>query len=382
MSVKDFTKKYYVKRTNTNCVKWDASKAQGLIPMWIADMDFKTDEHIISGLTRRIEHGAFGYSLSPKDYFDAFIAWHQRRHDVTYDRDWIRFTSGAVDGIVQCLYAFTEEKDAVLITTPVYPPFSGSIKRTGRTLVTSPLLVEDNYCSFDYRDIERKFKKKNVKAMILCSPHNPLGRVWKKGELEELFDLCQKYNVLVISDEVHGDLIMPDQEFVPALSLKKYHDSVVSLSAVSKTFNLAIFYHSQVIIPNRKLRKIFDEMQYKYHKEDPNEFSLLASYYGYKHGDEWLDGLLEVVYDNYKYLYKRLSPYCDILPLEGSYLCFVNFKDSVEEAADFLKEDCGILANPGESFGKGYETWARFNLATSHAVIKKACDAIIKALDK
>ena len=382
MSVKEFTKKYYVKRQGTRCAKWDTMKKKTTLPMWVADMDFKTDEHIINGLVKRIEHGAFGYTMEPEDYKKAFCDWHQRRHHVEYEEDWIRYSPGAVDGIIECLYAFTKEKDAVLITTPVYPPFSGSVKRTKRTLVTSPLKDTDNYFTFDYPDIEKKFRTKNVKAMILCSPHNPLGRVWKKGELEELFDLAKKYNVLIISDEVHGDLIMPDQEFVPALALKLHRDHVVTLTAVSKTFNLAIFYHSHVLIPNKKLRKQFDAYQESVHKGDPNQLSLLASYYGYLYGDKWLDGLNEVIYDNYKYLKKRLSPYCDIVPLEGTYLCFVNFKDRVENAKKFLLEECDVYVNAGESFGKGYDTYARFNLATSHSNIKKACDAIIKALDK
>ncbi len=381
MTVKEFTEKYYVDRRGTNCVKWDLVD-ENTLPMFIADMDFKTDEHIVEGLKKRIEHGAYGYSVSPKDYKDALISWNRRRHNVEYKADWIRFSPGAVDGLIQCLYAFTKEGDPVLITTPVYPPFSGSIKRTKRKLVRSPLKETDGYFTFDYADIERKFKKHQVKMMILCSPHNPLGRVWKKGELEELFDLCAKYDVLVISDEVHGDLIMPDQEFIPSLAFKKHHDRIISLSALSKTFNLAIFYHCHVIIPNRKLRAIFDKYQFEVHKGDPNQFSLLASYYGYLYGDEWLDGLNEVVYDNYKYMAERLRDYVRFLPLEGSYLLFGDFSKVTNHAGTFLKEKCQIRVNAGETFGKGYETWARINLATSHANIEKACDRILSAIDQ
>ncbi len=379
MSVKDFTEKNYVKRRNTSSAKWDIPSAEGKLPMWVADMDFKTEERITENLKKRIESGVYGYAIDPEDYAEAMIGWNQRRHGVTYEKDWIRYSAGAIDGIIQCLSAFTKKDDPVLICTPVYPPFYSSVKRTGRKLIESKLSKDGDYFTMDYKDIEKRFKKYGVKAMILCSPHNPLGRVWKKGELEELFDLCERYNVLVISDEVHSDLIMPDQEFVPSLSFKKHQKHIVTISAVSKTFNLAMFHHCHVLIADKKLRKIFDQYQYETHREDPNAFSLLPSYYGYKYGDEWLDGLIEVVFDNFKYLKKRLDKYCEILPLEGTYLAFLDLGKYTENGKQFLL-DCGILANAGETFGKDYASWVRLNLATSHANVKKACDAIEKAI--
>ena len=372
----------YVKRNNTNSIKWDVDKAKGVLPMWIADMDFKTDERLIKELNKHINHGAYGYSMIPNDYYDVYISWYKRRNNVSYKKDWIRFSPGAVNGLKQCIKSFTKENDAILITTPVYPPFFYSIKETKRKLVTSKLLLKDNYFSFDYQDIEKKFKNQKVKMMILCNPHNPGGRVWKKGEIEELLELCKKYKVLMISDEVHSDIIMPDQIFTPALSFKKYQDNIITLNSLSKTLNLAMFHHSHVLIPNEKLRNKFDKFQEEIFANSPNNFNLLPTYYGYKYADKYVDELCETIYENYNYLKKRLGKYIDILSLEGTYLIFINLDKYCKNAAEFLYQKAKIYANPGESFGKGYDTWARLNLATSKANIKKACDQILKAISK
>lgn len=382
MDTKTFTEKYYVDRKNTDCIKWDGANIGKKLPMFIADMDFKTEDKIIEGLNKRINHGAFGYSFLPEDYFDALNVWNKKRNKITFKKDSVRFSRGAVDAINQVLYALTKPKDAILITTPVYPPFAGSIKNTKRTLVTSSLIRKNGLFTFNYEDLEKKFKNRKVKMMVLCSPHNPLGRVWTKKELEELFKLTHKYHVLVLSDEVHSDIIMPNHKFIPSLSFKKYANEIIPITALSKTFSLAIFAHCHVIIPNKKLRDKFDKYQYDYHLASVNVFNAYPTYYGYKYGEEWLDSLNLVVYENYKCLCDKLGEYLEILPLEGTYLAFVNFKGYTKNAYDFLDKKCDIVSNPGETFAKGYETWARLNLATSLDNINKACDAILKQIKK
>ena len=301
MNNKEFTKKYYINRTNTNSIKWVHARKNKCLPMWIADMDFKDDERVINELKKFIEYGDYGYSQLPEDYYDTYIKWHKDRNNVVYKKDWIRFSKGAIDAIYQIIYSFTQKNDAIMINPPLYPPFKTSIKQCGRKVVESRLIKTGNYFTFNYKDIEKKFKEKKVKAFMLCSPHNPIGRVYKQGELEELFELCKKYKVLVIADEVHSDIIMPDQKFIPALSLKKYQDNIISINAVSKTFSLAVFAHCHVVIPSNKLRAIFDSYQKNNHLASVNCFNALPSYYGYKYGGEWLDCVNNVVFENYQY---------------------------------------------------------------------------------
>lgn len=382
MDTKTFTKKYYVDRRNTDCIKWDEKETIGKLPMFIADMDFKTEDKIISQLEKRIKHGSFGYTFLPEDYYDTLNAWNKKRNGITYKKEAIRFSSGAVDAIYQLLHSLTNKNDAVLITTPVYPPFYAAVKITGRKLVTSSLKRINGLYTFNYEDLEKKFKEKKVKMLILCTPHNPLGRVWTKQELEKLFALTHKYHVLVISDEVHSDIIMSGHKFIPSLKFKKYENEIVTITALSKTFSLAIFAHCHVIIPNKKLRDKFDKYQIENHKASVNAFCAYPTYYGYKYGEEWLDSLNKVIEENYCYLCLRLGSYVDILPLEGTYLAFVDFKGYTKNAYKFLYEKCGIMPNAGETFDKNCGTWARLNLATSLANVKKACDAIEKELKK
>ena len=382
MNTTEFTKKYYMDRSKANSIKWKIAKEKKCLPMWIADMDFKDDERIIEALHEFIEYGDYGYSSLPEDYFQTFITWHKNRNDIVYDKDWIRFSKGAVDAMYQLIYSLTDENDAIMINPPLYPPFKNTIKATKRKVVESKLLNNDGYFTFDYKDIEKKFKEKKVKMLMLCSPHNPLGRVWKIGELEELFDLCQKYGVIVVSDEVHSDIIMPDQKFIPSLYLKKYRKNIITITAVSKTFSLAIYAHCHILIPDKKLRNRFDAYQTKYHLSGVNAFNGLPSYYGYKYGSQWLDDVNNVIYENYSYVRKELGKYCNMTTLEGSYLLFLDLGEycNNESAAKYLEENCHIMCNPGESFDPCFSSWVRMNLATSLANVKKAVKAIKKTI--
>ena len=378
----EFTKKYYIDRSKANSIKWAMANKEKALPMWIADMDFKDDERVIKALNDFITFGDYGYANLPSDYLDVFCSWHKNRNGITYNKDSIRFSKGAVDAMYQLIYSLTNKGDAIMINTPLYPPFKNTIETTGRKVVESKLINTDSYFTFDYKDIEKKFKNKKVKVLMLCSPHNPLGRVWKKGELEELFELCKKYGVLVIADEVHSDIIMPDQKFIPALSFKKYQNMIISIIAASKTFSLAVFSHCHIVIPNKKLRTTFDKYQKVNHLASVNAFNGLPTYYGYKYGSEWLDALNNVVFENYNYIKKQLSPYCNMTSLEGSYLLFLDLGEhnTCESAAKLLREKAHIIVNAGETFAPEYNNWVRINLATSLTNIKKAVKAIKEVL--
>ena len=382
MNAKEFTEKYYVKRNNTDSIKWDDQEAEGKLPMWIADADFRLDDKVIEMLNKRISHGSFGYSYLPEDYFETMINWNKDISNVTYKKEWIRFSSGAINGLTQVICSLTNEKDAILMTTPIYHHFFHTIKTTKRKLVESSLNKEGTYFSMNYKDIENKIVKNNVKMMILCSPCNPVGRIWTKEELEKLFAITHKHNVIVVSDEVHGELVMPGYKFIPSLTLKKYQNDIITLNAESKSFSLAMFSFSHIICPNKKYRNKIDEYQKYYDIQSPNGFNGLATYYCYKYGKEWLQGFNNTVYENYLYVEKHLSKYCEMTKLEGSYLLYLDFSKSIKEgsAYEFLKDKCNILVSSGEQFKKGYDKWARLNLATSLANVKKACTNIEKEL--
>ena len=382
MNNQAFTEKYYISRTKGNSVKWQRGRKENCLPMWIADMDFKGDERVIAALLRFIETGDYGYANLPEDYYKVFIDWHQRRNHVEYKQEWIRFSKGAVDAMYQVIYALSEPGDGILICTPLYPPFKAAIEECGRKVFESKMIDNDGYFTFDYKDIEKKLKSGKIRMMMLCSPHNPVGRVFKKGELEELFDLCHRYHVLILSDEVHSDIIMPDQEFIPSLALKKFRNDIITITAASKSFSLAVFSHSHVIIPNAKLRRKFISYQRHNHTGSVNAFNALPTYYSYLYGEEWLDSLDNVVFENYQYFRDQLGSDLKMTSLEGSYLLFVDIGKYTkgETAAECLKKKCGLLVNPGEAFAKGYESWVRINLATSMKNVKKAVSAIRKLI--
>lgn len=381
MDTKEFTKKYYINRRNTNCYKWDNEKALNKLPMWIADADFKVNEKVIEKLKEKIDEGAFGYGFLPKDYLDEMIKWNQKVSNIKYKKEWILFSKGAIDGICQLINTFTKEKDAILICEPVYNPFKEVIKANKRKAIISNLINNNYHFEMNFKDIEKKIIKYNIKMMILCSPHNPVGRVWEKDELEILFSIAKKYKVLIISDEVHCELIMPNHKFIPSLAFEKYQDNIIAINAESKSFSLALFNHCHIIIPNDKLRKQLNIYQNVHHINNPNAYNGLSSYYAYKYGYEWLKAFNNVIYENYLYLKKHLAPYCEMPNLEGTYLVYADFSKSIKDgdAFDFLYNNADLFLNAGEIYGKGYEKWLRFNLATSLDNIKKACNKIKKA---
>ena len=384
MNNKEFTKRYYLDRSKGDSIKWQRGRKLSCLPMWVADMDFKCDERLITALNDFITKADYGYANLPEDYYDVFINWHQRRNNVRYKREWIRFSKGAVDAMYQIIHAFTQKGDSIMINTPLYPPFKASILQTGRRVVESKMINNDDFFTFNYKDMEKKFSSGKVKMLMLCSPHNPLGRVYKKGELEELFELCHRYHVLICADEVHSDIIMPDQSFVPALSIKEYQNDIVAIIAASKTFSLAVFSHCHIVIPDEKRREKLIRYQQDYHTGSVNVFNALPTYYGYMYGEEWLDALCNVINENYHYIYNKLSKYLEISVLEGSYLLFINLGKYTGgmDAGEFLIEKCHILCNPGKDFDKKYAGWVRMNLATSLSNVKKAVKSILEIIEE
>lgn len=390
MKAQEFVKKYLVDRHNTWSSKWDGLQEKfgesDLLPLWIADMEFRTPEAVTDTLVKRARHGVFGYSIVPDSYYDAFIHWMQRRHNCHVEKEWIRFSTGCVTGIAWSIAAFTDPGDACMILTPVYYPFHNVVTNNKRTLVKVPMDYDGNgHCTMDYEAIEKTIVEKDVKLFVQCSPQNPMGRVWTEDELDKVLALCEKHHVLVVSDEIHQDLVTGDHPFISSLAVNggKYRNNLVVLNSATKTFNLATLIHSHIIIPNPKLRKRYDDFASGMNRTEVSIMGMLAAEAAYRHGEEWLDGLLQVIRENYEYVkttFARELPLLTVCDLEGTYLVMLDLRAYVrpEVTKDFVQGQCKLGVDYGEWFGDEYQGFIRWNLATDPALIKEAVSRIIK----
>ncbi|AME09496.1 MULTISPECIES: MalY/PatB family protein [Gemella] len=389
MDIEKFVKKYSVERRNTDSLKWDALEEKfgnsNLLALWVADMEFKTPECVRKTLKNRVEHGVFGYTKLSESYYTEYIKWHKERHNYTIEKEWIRFAPGIVQAILWILHAYTKEDDSVVIMPPVYYPFSLMIKNSKRKLVEANLLEKNGKFKIDFETFEKVIKENNVKLYIHCSPHNPIGRVWTLEEQMRVFEICEKYNVLVLSDEIHQDFVYKPHKQIATLSLEngKYIDRLIVANSGSKSFNLASLCHSSIIIADETLRKRFDDFGKKYLAVESSYLGQIALESAYREGKEWLENLKEVIEYNYKMLYnefKKYLPTVTVYPLEGTYLAFVNLKSILNGRTikEFIQDECSLAIDYGEWFGKNYKEYIRINLATTPENIKEAISRIIE----
>ena len=387
--VEEFVKNYYVERRNTNSLKWDALEErfgdENLLALWVADMEFKTPECIREDLNKRIEHGVFGYTKLPESYCDAYKKWHKDRYDYEVNKDWIRFAPGIVQAILWVIHAYTKENEAIIIMPPVYYPFANSIRNSKRKLVESPLVEKDGTFKIDFEKFENEIANNDVKLYIHCSPHNPVGRVWTLEEQKRVFEICEKHNVLVLSDEIHQDFTYDKNKQISALSLEngKYNSRLIVANSGSKTFNLASLVHATLLIPDSKIREQFDKYSKKNLGAEPSLLGQIALEAGYREGDHWLNGLKETVIFNYNLLHDTLAqkvPEIIVYPLEGTYLAFVNIEKVLngKTTKQFIQDECGLAIDFGHWFGEGYNNYIRINLATSPDNMKEAVSRIVE----
>ncbi|MCI5941958.1 MAG: PatB family C-S lyase [Ligilactobacillus animalis] len=393
MNKQEFLAEYAVARKNTDSVKWDNLKetfdAEDLLPLWVADTEFKAPKEALEAMTKRIAHGAFGYSLTPDAYFEAYFKWQKERYGIELHREWMRFGTGVVQSLSTLVNLLTQKDDAVLVLQPVYYPFMKVIENNERKLVVSDLKNEAGVYSMDLADIEEKITEEQVKLLILCSPHNPVGRVWSEAELAELLELCRQKQVLVIADEIHHDLLLTDKPFVSALEVSegKYRDNLVVVDAPSKTFNMAALQNSHVIIPNPQIRQRYDKLVERLAAPAGSILGKVAAAAAYEHGASWLEGLLETIQTNYDYVKENLTkayPQIVISPLEGTYLMWIDLSAVVDPAKLelFVKNKAGLAVDFGDWFGASGAGHIRINLATTPENIERAVTALLKALDE
>ena len=376
-------------RKNQGCTKWDKADllygGQNLLPMWIADMDFEVAPPIVSAIEKRVQNKVFGYDFLTDEYFEAVKGWMKKRHHYEIEKEWITFTPGIVTALHMAVNAVTQPGDEVLITSPVYGPFFGATTDEGRTLVDVPLIEEDGYYTMDFEGMEKAVTPK-TKAMLLCSPHNPGGRVWTREELEKLDAFCQKHNIFVIADEIHNDLILTDREHIMYGNVSEHAKmNSIICTAPSKTFNLAGIQGSNILIANEEVRKVFQAQVAKAHAS-ANDFAGPATIAAYNESEAWLDELLEVLKSNSQYFVDFIHEHCPELKVrmnEATYLMWLDCRGlgmTEEELGKWFAEEVGIAANAGSWFGKTGTNFRRLNMACPRSFVEDACQRIEKAV--
>ena len=380
-----------INRKHTNSVKWDGHDKfkvhPDAIPLWVADMDFKTLPEITQALNKQVEFGVYGYAFEPDSYFDSVIAWMKRRHHWDIKKEWILTTPGVVSGLNACILSLTQENDSILIQEPVYHPFKNSIKYNKRIPVINELVCEESHYSINFEDFENKIINHNVKLFILCSPHNPVGRVWLKDELIQMADICHKHGVVIVSDEIHMDFIYKGHEHHVLANLKpEYQDFVITLVAPSKSFNLAAFKVSQLATTNPDFKKKIEHEYERLGFHGHNTFGLLACEVAYRSGDQFMDDVVEYIYQNILYIKDYVSENLSmikVMDIEGTYLLWLDFSELKLEQADlmdFLGSEALVWFNDGSIFGESGKGFVRMNCATQRDVIKQALDQLNKAI--
>lgn len=381
----------YKDRLGTDCNKWDGCEEkfgdEHLLPLWVADMDFEAPSCVKEALRKYVDFGVFGYYRVPDSYYEAFINWEKTYHDYEVKKEWIRFAPGVVPAFNWLIHILTNEQDGVLITPPVYYPFKDAIVNNNRMVIESPLVRMEDHYELDYEDFEQKIKEQNVKLFIFCTPHNPVGRVWKKEEIVKVLDICKKYGVYVIADEIHQDIIMKGYQKVTAATTGDYDEIMVTLTAATKTFNLAGCQNSIVVIPDETLRKRYDDYLTKLRITGGNAFGYVAVQSAYEGGRAWLDEVLNLIEENYhlmKSILEEKLPKVWIPKLEGTYLMWINLGAyvSADEIESVIQKDCGLAVDYGSWFGgESYGTFVRVNLATREENIRLAAEKIVEALE-
>lgn len=393
MNTTNFTKTYYINRRGTHSRKWDGEHLKfsrtDLLPLWVADMDFMTPQCIQEAICNYVKANPLGYTMTNPDYISAVMNWHKRRHNCNLEQDWLTSVPNVITGIMWCIGTFTKTNDAIAVLTPVYGAFDARANDAYRRIVAVPLhRTLSNKYTIDYDAFESAISQNGVKVFIHCNPHNPVGHVWTEEEMDRLFSICKQHNVLIISDEIHQDLITGSTPFTSALSISNGHyaDHMITMSSVSKSFNMASLHQAEVIIPNEVLRHQYNAYKAQVYHTDADVIAETAITAAYTHpeAEAWLTDVLAVIRENYDYLCNELLsvlPELRISPMDGTYLAWIDFGAYVmaDDMHDVFENQCRIAPSFGEWFGGGsYATFVRLNLATSLTNIKVATHSIIE----
>lgn len=372
-------------RRGTGSYKWDTPQADDILPMWVADMDFRTAPCIIEALRRRVEHGVFGYTKVGADYYDALTGWFRRRHGWEINPDDVIYTSGVVPAISAIIKGLTRPGDKIIVQTPVYNCFFSSIRNNGCGIFENPLIYHsDGRYSIDFDGLERCAADARATMMLLCNPHNPAGRVWTRDELRRIGDICLRHNVIVVSDEIHCELTFPGFEYTPYATLgDDLSARCVCCNSPSKAFNTAGLQIANIVCRDPEMRRRIDRAINDNEVCDVNPFGVTALVAAYNEGEPWLAALVKYLHGNYLMAMERLTaglPGYTVTPLEGTYLLWLNVAPSGLDGETFalrLEEQARVMVSPGAIYGAPGEQFIRINLAAPRAVVADGIDRIV-----
>jgi cysteine-S-conjugate beta-lyase len=381
-----------INRVNTASYKYDLRKKifrdENVMPLWVADMDFKTPPFIIDAIHKRLEHEILGYTFIAPSVYEAIVHWNHRRHEWDILPEWISFSPGVVPALNLLVLAFTKPGDKVIVQPPVYFPFYSAVENHGRELVYNPLLYENGSYVMDLDDLNSKIDGK-TRMMFLCSPHNPTGNVWPQDILRKLGELCLARNIILISDEIHADLVYTGNRHIPMAKISgDIAQNTITCMSPSKTFNLAGLSTSYLIIPDRKLKAQYETTLDRIHVGAGNIFGFVAMESAYKHGHEWLDQLMQYLEGNFLMLQDFIArhiPQISVIRPEATYLIWLDFKRlgmSSPELKSFMITRAGLGLNDGPQFGKEGEGFQRINIACPRSVLHEALLKLQAAIEK
>ncbi|MHA1258230.1 MAG: MalY/PatB family protein [Candidatus Heimdallarchaeaceae archaeon] len=384
-----------IDRTETHSIKWDKSFLQeyfevsDVLPLWVADMDFQCPQPVIEVIKKKAEEGIYGYSWhGTPEYYDSIIYWMKHRHQWKIEKEWVVYSPGVMPAISVIIRNFTNPGDKIIIQSPVYYPFFSSITKNGRQVVNNQLMFSNKGYSFDFDDFEEKAKDPLTKLFILCSPHNPVGRVWTKAELKKIGEICLENEILVVSDEIHHDLVLSGKKHIVFSQIsEEFQENSIICTSPSKTFNLAGLQISNTIIANERIRKNFEYgLSGKNHLSIPNAFGSEALIAAYQEGEEWLNQVLVYIEKNFAYLKSFLEENLsdvEMIKPEGTYLAWLDFKKLAmkdKERKEFLLKKAKVAFNSGVDFGPGGEGFERINVACPRVILSECLKRVNKAI--
>lgn len=377
-----------VNRRGTNCVKWDVENEDGIIPMWVADMDFPAAPAIRKAVEARAKHGVYGYTIVPDSYYRAITSWFKRRHGWTIDKEWIIYTTGVIPAISAAIKALTMPGEQVLIQTPVYNCFFSSIKNQGCQILENPLKRNGNSYVVDWDDFERKCADEKTTVFLLCNPHNPSGRVWTKAELARMNEICLRHRVAVVSDEIHCELVMPGNKFTPFAAVNEdCKNNGVTLNSPTKNFNIAGLQIANIVCANPVWRRRIDRAINIFEVCDVNPFGPVALEAAYNNSENWMDELNEYLFANYQLLcdtFAKELPQFEVMRLEGTYLVWVDVRPSglsSDEVAEKLLKEGKVQVNSGTMYGQTTgEGYVRINIACPRATLIEGLKRMVNVL--
>mgnify|MGYP001030996023 CR=1 FL=1 len=366
--------------------KWEVSEDE--LPMWVADMDFKTAPDIIEALKLRTEHGIFGYNIVPQEFNRSITTWWKKRHDLMLDEEWILYCTGVVPAISSIVRKLTRVGDNIVVLSPVYNIFYNSIVNNHRKVLSSDLVYTQGNYEIDYLDLEEKLSDVNTSMLIFCNPHNPIGKIWDKKTLEKVGELCVKHDVLIISDEIHCDLTFPSERYTPFLAVSDtISEKLIMCCAPTKAFNIAGLQTSAIVVKNEKLRKLVERGINTDEVAEPNSFAIQAAIAAFESGEGWLQELNSYLYENRLYIESFINeqlPELRLIESHATYLAWIDCSKLTKDAAklcQFIREKTGLYLTSGEVFGSNGQAFIRLNYATNLTRVKDGMNRLLKGIE-